>query len=166
MHRHLLIGGVRVSIIPAGSGDAGSSIIGNNERWHTAAKLKSVDVRLNPRFHLLIASRLGIRVGTGPQDSDEQRCLSDQTGGAIVNGNLRSGPIDEQLLARLVLLPEHYIELAPPLLILVAEVAVAVTIRMRLPVFHPEELQRQVPVLAELIVNRWEIQRCSMQWRR
>src|SRR5579863_7631636 len=46
-----------------------------------------------------------------------------------------------------------------------AEVAVAVAIEMRLPVFHPEELQRQVLVLPELIVNRREIRRYSLQWR-
>ena len=75
-------------------------------------------MRLNPRFHLLIASRLGIRIGTGPQDSDEQRCLPDQTGGALVDGNRGTGSIDELFLARLVLLPEYGIELAPPLLIM------------------------------------------------
>jgi hypothetical protein len=166
MHRHLLIGGIQVRIISAGSGDAGSGIIGNNERRHTAVILKSVDVRLNPRVHLLIASRLGIGIRTGPQDSDEQRCLPDQTAGAFVDGNRGAGPIDEQLLARLVLLPEHDIELAPPLLIMITEVAVAVTIGVRLPVFHPEELQRHVPVLPELIVNRWKIRRRSLQWRR
>jgi hypothetical protein len=166
VHRHLLIRGVQVGIIAAGSCDARFGVIGNNERRHTAAKLKSVDVSLNPRFHLLIASRLGVRIGTGPQDSDEQGCLPDQTGGAFVDRNRWTGPIDEQLLARLVLLPEHDIELAPPLLIMVTEVAVTVTIGVRLPVFHPEELQRHVPVLPKLVVNRWEIRRCSMRWRR
>jgi hypothetical protein len=37
---------------------------------------------------------------------------------------------------------------------------------VRLPVFHPEELQRQVPVLSELLVNRWKIRRCLLQCRR
>jgi hypothetical protein len=34
-----------------------------------------------------------------------------------------------------------------------------------LPVFVPEELQRQMSVLRELIVNRWVIRWCSLQWR-
>jgi hypothetical protein len=61
-----------------------------------------------------------------------------------VNRNHLSSPIDKQLLARLVLLPKHDINLAPPLLIVVAEVAVAVTVGMRLSVLDPEQLQRQI----------------------
>src|ERR1700691_830155 len=112
------------------------------------------------RWHT-IYMRMNRWAKNGVLDRDEQRRLPDQTGGAFVNGNRGTRPIDEQLLARLVLLPEHDIELASPLLIVVAEVAVAITIGMRLSVFHPEELQRQVPVLPELIVNRREIRRRS-----
>ena len=50
---------------------------------------------------------------------------------------------------------------------MVAEVAVAVTVGMRLPVLDPEQLQRQVPVLPELVVYRREVrQRSRRRWRR
>ena len=41
-----------------------------------------------------------------------------------------SSPVDEQLLAGLVLLPQHHVLLLPPALVQLAEAAVAVAVRV------------------------------------
>ena len=71
--------------------------------------IEGVDVRAQPRFHLLVARGLGPGVGTGAERGDEEGSLPGYAGDAVVNRNRRSGPIDEGFLAGLVLLPHHYV---------------------------------------------------------
>jgi hypothetical protein len=54
-----------------------------------------------------------------------------------MNGNRRPGVIDEELLARLVLLAQHHIQLLPPLLVEFTEPAVAVAVRVSLLILLP-----------------------------
>lgn len=63
-----------------------------------------------------------------------------------------------------MLLAEYDIELPPPLLVVLAEMAVGVAAGVRLPVLHPEELQGQVPVFPKLFVDRRKLRHRS--WRR
>jgi hypothetical protein len=76
---------------------------------------------------------------------------------AIVNRNRRACPIHEHLLACFVLLAQHHIELAAPTLIEFAKTAIAETVRIRLLVFLPQQLQCQMAVPLPLFVNLREV---------
>jgi hypothetical protein len=56
-----------------------------------------------------------------------------------------------------MLLPQHHVKLGTLPLVKFAETTVAVAFRVRLPVFLPQQLQREVPVLAQLFMNRSEV---------
>jgi hypothetical protein len=66
-------------------------------------------------------------------------------------------PVHEHLLARLVLLAQHHIQLAPPLLVEFAKPAIAETFRIRLFVFLPEQLQRQMAMPLPLLMDLCKI---------
>jgi hypothetical protein len=58
--------------------------------------------------------------------------------------------IHEQLLAGLVLLPQHHILFPPPPLVQLAEATVLVAVGVCLPVFLPKQLLRHVWMLLPL----------------
>src|SRR5580698_3390954 len=66
-------------------------------------------------------------------------------------------PIHEQLLAGLVLLPQHHILFPPPPLVQLAEAAVLVAVRVRLPVLLSKQLLRYVWMLLALPVKIGEV---------
>src|SRR5580658_1350454 len=75
----------------------------------------------------------------------------------IMDRYRRSGPIHEQLLAGLVLLPQHHILFPPPPLVQFAEAAVLVAVRVRLPVLLPQQLLRHVWMLLPLPMKIGEV---------
>jgi hypothetical protein len=75
----------------------------------------------------------------------------------------RSGPIDEALLASLVLLAKNQVLLPPPPLIQLAEPTVAISLRVFLSVLFPSQLQCQMGMLLELIVEGWKIRKGTLE---
>ena len=120
---------------------------------------EGVHVHPQPRFHLLVARGLGPGVAAGAERGHEQRRLPSLAGVTVINRNRRARPIDEHLLARLVLLAQHHVELRAPALVQLAEPRVAIAIRIGLPVFLPQQLQRHVLAAAQLLVDRGEVGR-------
>ena len=118
-------------------------------------------VGAQPRFHLLVARRLGPGVAARTQRGDEQRRRPSLAVVPVIDRYRRTGPIDKHLLARLVLLPQHHIEFGAPALVQLAEARVAIAIRGRLPIFLPQQLQGHILVAAQLLVNRGEVWRCA-----
>src|ERR1700693_2903625 len=118
---------------------------------------EGVNVATQPRFHLLVARRLGPGVATGAQRGYEQGRLPGFARVPVVNRNRRAGPIDKHLLAGLVLLPENHVELRTPPLVQLAESRVAITVRLGLPVFLPQQLQSHVLTAPQLLVDRGEV---------
>ena len=72
-------------------------------------------------------------------------------------GNRVSGVINEELLARLVLLPQHHVQLLPPPPVKFAEPAVGIAVRVGLPILFPSQLQRQARVALEFFVQMRKI---------
>ena len=68
-----------------------------------------------------------------------------------------SCPINEQLLAGLVLLAQHHILFPSPPLIQLAEATVLVAVGIRLPVLFPKQLLRHVWMLLPLPVKIGEV---------
>src|SRR5215831_19116817 len=80
-----------------------------------------------------------------------------------------SCPIHEQLLAGLVLLPQHHILFPPPPLVQLAEAAVLVAVRVCLPILLPKQLLRHMWMLLPLPVKIGEVRygqhRSAAAWR-
>ncbi len=159
MHRHLLIGRVQVGIITAGLGHAGLGVVGHDELGRAAEELQGVDVDPQPGLHLLIAGGLRVGVRTDAQYGDEQRSRADGTTLGIVQGDGGTRPVDEQFLARPVLLAQHHVLLAAPALVQLAEAAIAVAVWVGLPVLLPKQQQREVAVPLELFVDSRKVGR-------
>jgi hypothetical protein len=74
-----------------------------------------------------------------------------------MEGNRRPGVIDEELLPGLVFLPQHHVQLLPPLLVEFAEPAVAVAVGVSLPILLPGQLQRQMGIPLEFFMETRKI---------
>ena len=104
-------------------------------------------MRTEPGGQLLISCGFGVGVRTRTQHHHEQRGLPDLSGDWIVHRDRGSGPIDETLLAGLVLLAKNHILLLAPPPVEFAETAVTISFRMHLPILFPSQLQRQMAML-------------------
>ena len=84
---------------------------------------------------------LGVGVRTGAEHPDEDRGLLDEARLSIDDGDSGTGVVDEALLARGVGETEAWLEAGRPSAVPVTELAIAVAVRMRLPVLQPDELE-------------------------
>src|SRR5579872_3307309 len=117
----------------------------------------------DPVDQLLIVGGLRVGIGTGVQVGDEAMAGSGRPALWIMDRNLRAAPIDEHLLAGLVLLTQYLVQFVDPALIQFAETAVAVVLRIRLFVFFPQQLQSYMPVPLLLLVDNRQIG-CRLGW--
>src|SRR5580658_7927908 len=144
MRRHLLIGSVEVRFVAAGAIHAGTWVIWNDEARRALAVFEGGHVTLYPVAQVLAQSGPCKGIGAGPENGDEQGSRCDFVGSPVIEGNRVTGPVDEQLLAGAMLLAQHYILIARPALVQLTQAAVAVSVRLRFPIFLPDQLQCQV----------------------
>lgn len=107
-------------------------------------------------LHLLVGSGFGIGIAGNAKRADKQRRLADAAIG-VMNRNRCAGPIDEQLLARLMLLAQHHILLFPPAPVELAEAAVAVAVQVLLAILLPQQLLGEIAVLPQLLADVNEV---------
>ncbi len=157
VHRKLLIGGVEIRIVAAGTAHSRSQIIGDQESGHSRKVFKGMNVSADPGGQLLVLGGFCISVGTRAQHHHEQRRGPDFAGNRIVHRNRCTGPVDETFFARLVYLAKNYILLPAPTPVELAEATVAISFRMNLPVLFPSQLQRQMAMLLQLRVQGGKI---------
>ena len=132
------IGRVDVRVIAGRFGDAGAGVIGHGQRRHAAPELEGMFMGADPRFHLLIARDFGVGAGTGTEDGDEQRRLTDGGRVAVMDGDRGTGPVDESFFAGDVMLAHDHALLASPALVDLAVAAVTVTVGVSGMVLLPE----------------------------
>ena len=137
VHGQFVIGAVQIGLVAAGPLHAGAGIIGDDQLGNTTQEFEGADVGADPVLQFLALGGFGISVVAGPQDSDEDRGLPLRPALRIMDGNRRPGVIDEELLPRRMVLPQHHIQSLPPLLVEFTEAAVGVTVRVGLPIFFP-----------------------------
>ena len=77
-----------------------------------------------------------------------------------------AGMIDEHFLAGPVILPQHHIQMARPVPILIAEPTVVDAVGLALLVFLPQQLQRDTAIGLQLLVHFGEVRRRSGPRRR
>jgi hypothetical protein len=110
-------------------------------------------VATEPGGHLLIQGGFGIGVVACAQHHQEQRSSTDFARLGILDGDGCSGPIDESLLTGLVILAQNRILFPQPAPVQFAVAAVAVAVRVDLPVLFPSQLQSRMTKLLELLVE-------------
>src|ERR1019366_6895607 len=149
----IAISGVQIRFVVARMGDGGLQVMRHHDLGHAAEILKRPDMGTGPAPQILPRRSFGKRIAAGSQHGNEYGRRMDFAGRRIVYRNRRAGVIDEHLLAGAVCLSEHQIELLQPLPVQIAEPAVAVAFRLTLPLFLPDQLQRQVLVGLEFMVD-------------
>src|SRR5664279_5639319 len=83
--------------------------------------------------------------------------LPDLITGAAIDGDGRTRPVDEELLAGLVFLSQNYVLRATPALVEITEPAVLIPLRVGRPIFFPEQLQGNALALLALLLKHREI---------
>lgn len=134
-----LIRGVELRLIPASLGDPAFEIVGDHDLGHATEEGEGPDMRGRPVRQRLCPGRLGIGIVGGPQHGDEDLRLAERPGvpGAHRHGLPRI--IDEQLLARPMLLAQTPIQGLEPDAIPVAEAAVLVAVGMLVLILLPQQ---------------------------
>jgi len=89
-----------------------------------------------------ILAECGVRkgVGAGAQRGYEKRSRSGFPRFAIVDRKGGTGPVNEDFVARTMLLTQHRVLLAPPALVQLAEATVAISLGLALAILFPEQL--------------------------
>jgi hypothetical protein len=101
----------------------------------------------------------GERVTAEAHGGDEEGSLADLAGLAVVNGDSGAGVVDEELLARSMLLAEGKFVGAVPLAVQIAEAAITVAAGLGLFVLPPDQLQGKVFMLFQFLVDGVEVGR-------
>jgi len=137
---HLVIGAVEIRLIAACPRDSGTRVVWHEQFGDALEKLKGAHMAVDPVRQILAERRSCKGVGAGAEHGDEDRGRRGFAALAIIDRDGVTGPVDERLLPRVVIVPEHHIPAAVPPLIEFAEAAVAVAVRMSFAVFLPQEL--------------------------
>jgi len=134
VHGQFVIGAVQVGFVAAGPGHAGPGIVGDDQLRDTLKQFEGANVGADPILQLLALGGFGVSIVAGPQDRHEDRSLALRATLRVVEGDGVPGVVDEELLAGLVLLPQHHVQLLPPAPVEFTEPAVGVAVRVGLPV--------------------------------
>ncbi len=152
MHGEVVVGAIEVRLVVTRVPDTGFEIVGDNECRHTAEVLEHAHVGAEPVGERLRPGGFGIQEAARAKHADEQLGVAHLAGGRIDDVDRLPGVIDEDLLARLVLLTQHGIELCGPRAIENAEPRVLIPVGIRALVLLPEQLERHALAL-ELAVD-------------
>jgi hypothetical protein len=142
MRRHIAVGRVDAGLVPIRAKDAGAKIVGHDLSRHAAEKFQRPNVRANPVRQGLGPTRLSVGVVGRSQHRDKHLHGAQFTGAAVHDLNRVSGVIDEQPFTSRVHLAHGGRQPAFPATVKFAPAAVAVSRRMKGPVFLPKQLQR------------------------
>jgi len=141
---HLPVGGVEQRLVAMGPGDARSQVVADRDPGHAAEELEGVNMARDPVRQLLGGEGLGVQVVAGPQHGDEDLGRRDHAGDRVDDRDRRPRPVDEELLAGAVLLPHDDVDMALPLPVAAAELAVLVAVGRSLLVLKPQQLEGDV----------------------
>ena len=143
----------RVGLVAAGLDDRALEIIRHQQRRHRAHVLKGPDVRGDPVRQRLGPGRFDVRIVRGAEHADEDLRLADLAGAAVDDRARVAAVVDEQLVAGAVHLAHRARQPAAELVVVEAELAVAVgALAVHRLVLVPQQLQRHALAL-ELLMD-------------
>ncbi len=135
-------------------------IIRDEDRRTALEVFQHPGVDPNPIDQRLAGDGFGIGEARGAEHPDEQFDGNELAGFSLDDVQPFAGEVFEQLLAGTVMLAHRGRELAPPAPVKLAELAVAIPVRMALEILKPQQLQRHARAL-ELAVDGREVRRGS-----
>ena len=148
---HVAVGGVEVGLVAAGLRDGRFEIVGHGDLGHAAEEGEGVPVRLDPVRQALAHRGPAEGVVAGPQDGHEElgRALLPRL--RVDDRHRQARVVHEELLPGPVALAKADIQMARPLMIQQAELAVLVALGMVRLVLQPQKpqghaLAAQLPV--------------------
>ena len=147
MRRHGPVGPVDLGIVEGGLVDPALQIVGNQQLRRAAEKAEHAHVGAGPVRQRLRPGRLGIGEVRGAEHADENLRLADLAGRRIDDADPLARIVHERLFPGDMVLAHHRSQ--PPFepTKQIAEAAVAVTFRMGLSVFLPEDRHRDARTL-------------------
>src|SRR5712691_755191 len=140
--REVVVGPLQARLVAAGDHDAALELIGHDGLGDAAKELEGALVARDPIRDLLGARRFGVGVVRGAQHGDEQFDLDHLAGGRVDDLRFLPGVVDEQLRAGAMDLAHREPPALEPAAVDLAELGVAVAVRMLLEIFEMEQLKR------------------------
>ena len=137
----VLVGAIDLGLVAAGAGDGALELVRDPQRGGAAEVVHHVDVRVDPVNQLLGLGRLGVGEAAGAEHGDEQLDRAQFTRAPVDQRRPLAREVDEGLLAGAVHLAHRRPQPPGPLPVDLAELRVAVAVRMDLGVLLPEQLQ-------------------------
>jgi len=150
--REVVVGPLHPRLIAAGDDAPALELIGHDRLGDAAEELEGPLVAGDPVRDLLGARRFRVRVVGGAQHGDEELDLAHLAGGRVDDPWLLARVVDEQLLAGAMDLAHRQAAAPEPAAVALAELGVAVAVRMLLEIFEMEQLEGD-PGLAPLGVQ-------------
>ena len=126
-------------LVATGLDDRRFRVVRNRDLGHSAEKVVGMAMRRNPVRQLLIWERFGVGFVAGSQHRDKNERRSHGAIEGAVNRHRLARPIHEHLLPGRMHLPQHRVQRSGPPIIQLAKPAVAVTRRMSLAIFLPQQ---------------------------
>ena len=143
-------------LVPARPGHAAAQVIRDDDRRAALEEVQHADVGTDPRRQILGEARLGVGVVRGAEDADEQLDRHELAGRRIAQDRPLAREVDEGLLAGTMHLAHRRGQGTDPALVVAAELAVAVAVRVGIEVLQPQTLERDARTL-ELLVEPCQV---------
>src|SRR6266545_4549931 len=140
--RQLLVRALDPRLVPTGDDDAALQLVRDERGRDAAEEPERADVARDEVGAALRQRRLGEGVVRRAEHRDEELDRDRLAGLRIDDVRLLPGVVDEELLAGSVLLPYREVALVEPLAVPLAELRVAVAVRMLLQVLEVQQFER------------------------
>ena len=137
----LLVGALQPGLVAAREGDAALELVTHHGGGDPAKKLEGALMAREPIRDLLGAGRFGVGVVRGAEDGDEELDLDQLAGGGLDEPGLLAGVVDEALVASVVDLAHRQAPPLEPAPVDLAELGVAVAVRMLLEILQVQQLE-------------------------
>ena len=171
MNRQIAIRTVQLRFVPAGRLHARLQVVRHDQKAGAVEEFEGPHVRVRPVPQILRPGGLGIGVIAGSQHRHEHLRLTNFARLRVRHRNCLTGVVYERLLAGAMLLPQHHVQLPPPLAVKLAVPAVGVALCIRLLVLFPQKLEGDILPAFQFLVNRREVRKAATlrrshrQWR-
>lgn len=149
---HVMVGGIYIGFVAAGSGDPAFEIIRDDDLGDAAKKGKRLRMGGDPAREVLPEARFDKRIVARPQGGNEQIRIPGLARSRVHNRDRLAGIIDEEFFSGPVCLPQARVEPGRPLPVMMAELAILITPGVGLSVFEPQEPQGY-PLAGKLLVD-------------
>jgi hypothetical protein len=166
------IGRVELGVVEAGLRDGRAQVVGDGDLGDAAVVGPHVLMGPEPGAQVLSPRRLDVQQARAAEHCDEDLGLPRLAGIGVDDLHRVAREVDEAPLACSVAEAHHDVLSRQPGLVVVAELAVAVTVGMLLPPLEPDQPERHVMVTAlQLPVHRPPVRhrpgcgaRCARSW--